>query len=181
MQKPSLSELFCKINGLHFDGFLEEPVLEWNSRLRVSAGRFIPGSRKFFRERPGTIEVASYLIEEEQALKFVEDTIAHEMIHYWLWVLRRPYGHSDQFLTKMKEMGATRYNPVPRRRKFLYLYRCPSCLKDYPARRKLGDLACLGCCKLHAEGRFDRRFRLFLQGKYSGSAAEALEALNQSL
>ncbi|MGK5086388.1 SprT-like domain-containing protein [Bdellovibrionota bacterium FG-2] len=185
MQKPSLSELFSKLNELHFDGFLDEPVLCWNTRLRVSAGRFIPGSRKFFRERPVKIEVASYLLEEEQSLKLVEDTMAHEMIHYWLWVLRRPYGHTDQFLIKMKAMGATRYNSVPRRRNFLYIYRCPSCLKDYPARRKLGDLACLGCCKIHAGGRFDRRFRLLFQAafpeKSSGTATEVLQAPNQGL
>jgi predicted SprT family Zn-dependent metalloprotease len=158
----SLETLFQEINQRHFDAFLEPPVLGWNSRLRSSAGRFIPGSRKWFREVPPRIEVATYLRNETGAEELIRDTLAHEMIHYWLWVRRRPYGHTDEFLRKMKEMGCSRYNPVPKLRAPKYLYRCPSCEKDFPARRRLGILACLDCCKKEANGKFDRRFKLEL-------------------
>ncbi len=156
----ALEKLFEEINREHFDGFLEPPVLDWNSRLRSSAGRFIPGSRKWFREAPPKIEVATYLTTEEKAEIFIRDTIAHEMIHYWLWVRRRPYGHTEEFYAKMKAMGVSRYNPVPRRHPPKYLYRCPACMRDFPARRRLGVLACLECCKKEAGGKFDHRFKL---------------------
>ena len=76
-----LAELFERINSAHFDGFLEAPRLRWNGRLCSSAGRFIPGRKRFLTEFPPTIEVASYLVEENQAEALVADTLAHEMIH----------------------------------------------------------------------------------------------------
>lgn len=158
----SLPTLFGEINRLHFDQFLDPPELCWNSRLRASAGRFIPGSRKFWRAFPPRIEVASYLMEEANAEALVYDTVAHEMIHYWLWVLQRPYGHTPEFLAKMKQMGVSRYNPVPRLRPYKYIYRCPACNKSFPARRRLGVLACASCCKTHNQGKYDVRFKLIL-------------------
>src|SRR5579859_5104971 len=103
-----LEELFERINQAHFDAFLERPILRWNTRLRASAGRFVPGSRRFFSQLPPAIEVASYLKEEPHALALVADTLAHEMIHYWLWVRRRPYGHTAEFMAKLSMMGASR-------------------------------------------------------------------------
>lgn len=157
-----LLEHFERINHRHFNGFLDAPILKWNTRLRSSAGRFVPGSRRFLMEYPPVIEVASYLLEESAREALIEDTVAHEMIHYWLWVRRRPYGHTPEFWTKMKEMGVSRYNTVPRSRPYRYVYRCSSCLKEFFARRRLGSLACAVCCKQFAGGRFDPRFRLFL-------------------
>lgn len=158
-----LLEIFNRINERHFDGHLDPPLLKWNSRLRSSAGRFIPGRRKFLREDPPMIEVASYLIEEEKAEELVADTVAHEMIHYWLWVRRRPYGHTPEFYAKMRVMGVSRYNPVPRQRPYKYQYVCGTCQKRFPARKRLGKLACAACCKQHAGGRFDPRFLLVLE------------------
>ena len=162
MEQPSLAEIFNKINAESFDAFLDPPQLLWNSRLRASAGRFIPGSRKFLRARPPTIEIASYLLEEVQALDLIRDTVAHEMIHYWLWVRRRPYGHTPEFYARMRLMGVSRYNTVPRNRRYKYIYRCLACAKEFPARKRLGVLACADCCRQHTEGKFDRRFLLEL-------------------
>jgi predicted SprT family Zn-dependent metalloprotease len=169
-----LESLFEDINRRHFDGFLDPPILAWNSRLRSSAGRFIPGSRKFLRESPPVIEVASYLLSEPNARELVADTLAHEMIHYWLWVRRKAYGHTPEFWDKMTSMGVSRYNPVPRTRPFRYIYRCPVCQSDFPARRKLGVLACARCCRQHAGGTYDSRFRLFLAQR-CGPASERLK------
>lgn len=164
-QPIDFDALFEEINQKHFDGFLIAPGLRWNSRLRTSAGRFIPGSRRMFFEFPPIIEIASYLREEGESVQLIWDTMAHEMIHYWLWVRRRPYGHTGEFLNKMREMGVSRYNPVPRRRAVKYLYRCPCCLGQYPARKRLGILACAKCCEAHNHGRYDARFRLELVSK----------------
>lgn len=163
---------FERINEAHFDGCLETPALRWNSRLRTSAGRFIPGSRKWLRDLPPVIEIASYLLEESEAERLVRDTLAHEMIHYWLWVRRRPYGHTPEFYAKMKAMGCSRYNPVPRLKPYKYTYQCPACSREFPARRRLGTLACASCCRQHAGGRYDSRFRLVMMGARPGGSAE---------
>ncbi len=162
-----LRRYFDEVNLQHFDGFLEVPQLKWNSRLRSSAGRFYPVRRAVFlnpfgADRRPTIDVASYLLEEEGSEALIRDTVAHEMIHYWLWVRRRPYGHTDEFWQKMTSMGVSRYNPVPRLRPYKYLYQCLSCQGFFPARRKLGPLACAKCCKLHTGGRYDARFKLLM-------------------
>jgi predicted SprT family Zn-dependent metalloprotease len=157
-----LKLLFEELNRIHFDGFLDPPRLQWNSRLRSCAGRFIPGSRKFWESAPPRIEIAAYLLEEKDALTFITDTMAHEMIHYWLWVRRKPYGHTFEFISKMKEMGVSRYNPVPRSRPFKYVYACNFCQKAFPARKKLGTLACAKCCQEFSQGRYDVRFKLIL-------------------
>jgi predicted SprT family Zn-dependent metalloprotease len=158
-----LLPIFNRINDESFDGFLDPPKLQWNSRLRSSAGRFIPGKRALFHQDPPVIELASYLLEEKQAEDLIYDTLAHEMIHYWLWTRRKPYGHTPEFLAKMKAMGVSRYNTVPRSRPYKYLYRCPSCSKDFPVKRKLGVLACASCCKRFSNGQFDPRFKLQIQ------------------
>jgi SprT-like protein len=164
-EPPHLSELrqaFEEINRSHFDGFLEAPTLRWNSRLRSSAGRFFPGFRRLWKERPAAIEIASYLCEEPNSSALIRDTLAHEMIHYWLWIRRRPYGHTLEFSQKLKLMGVSRYNTVPRQRPYKYVYTCRSCAGEFKARRKLGPLACARCCKTHNGGRYDPRFRLEL-------------------
>lgn len=160
--QDQLRDIFEEINSLHFGGKLALPILRWNSRLRTSAGRFMPGGRSFFSARPPAIEVASYLLEELESEALVRDTIGHEMIHYWLWVSRRPYGHTPEFFEKMRSMGVSRYNPVPRRRKVKYLYVCPSCQTQFPARKRLRQLACASCCKKYSGGAYDKRFRLVL-------------------
>lgn len=158
-----LASIFDEVNKAHFDDFLDAPTLRWNTRLRSSAGRFFPGSRRLLRRSPPIIEIASYLREEAASEALVKDTLAHEMIHYWLWVRKRPYGHTAEFCTKMKLMGVSRYNSVPRTRPYRYLYKCGHCLLEFFARKKLGTLACAKCCKAHAGGRYDPRFKLFLE------------------
>ena len=162
-----LIAVFEEVNRRHFDGFLDAPTIRWNSRLRSSAGRFIPGSRKFWRERPAVIEIASYLVGEARAAALIADTMAHEMIHFWLWIRRKPYGHTAEFLVKMRAMGVSRYNPVPCLRPFRYIYLCSACQKEFPTKRALGVLACAKCCKAYSSGRFDRRFELRLLRKLS--------------
>jgi predicted SprT family Zn-dependent metalloprotease len=165
---PSLQNIFDELNQQHFDGFLDPLPLSWNSRLRSSAGRFIPGSRKWFLDYPPKIEIANYLQTEPNALELIRDTLGHELIHYWLWVRRRPYGHTDEFYAKMRQMGVSRYNSVPRTRPYKWLYECHHCLEKFPARRRLARaLACAKCCKKHAEGRYDIRYQLVLVGPYA--------------
>ena len=138
------------------------PKLEWNSRLSATAGRFAPGSRRPLWKSDVIIEVATYLREIPDGEMHVRDTILHEMIHYWLWHNRRPYGHGAEFYAKMRATGAKRYNTVPKDRPYKYIYHCPSCRVEVPARRKLNDVACYECCKRFNHGYYKSSFRLTL-------------------
>lgn len=155
-----LIQIFDEINAQHFDGFLDRPTLQWNAKFRTSAGRFFPGNRNGDVE--ARIEIAAYLLDVENSTVHIRDTLAHEMIHFWLWVRRKPYGHTDAFKEKMQAMGASRYNSVARLQPYKYVYVCENCRKEFKTRRKIGVLACLSCCKEFSEGKFDVRFRLIL-------------------
>ena len=108
------------------------------------------------------IEIAAYLLEEKNAEALIRDTLGHEMIHYWLWERKRPYGHTQEFHDKMKEIGVSRYNTVPRHRPFKYCYVCSHCDQKIWVRRKMKGAACAACCNLHADGKYHPSFRLDL-------------------
>jgi predicted SprT family Zn-dependent metalloprotease len=155
-----LEALFHDLNRQFFGSLLPLPKLLWNSRLSSTAGRFCPGSRNPLRPRPPEIEVASYLRDLPEAEMHVRDTVLHEMIHYYLWHVKRPHGHTAEFHQIMRRVGAKRYNPVPKERAPKHWYECPCCRKRMPAKRKLGISACAACCKRHNGGQYSERFRL---------------------
>ncbi len=130
--------------------------MRWNSRLRTSAGRFYPHPKQ------AVIEVASYLCEEENAEQLIRDTIGHEMIHYWLWTRGRPCGHTAEFHQKMKEIGVSRYNSVPRHRPFKHCYACGSCGQKIFVRKRLRAAACAACCNQYADGKYHPEYKLKL-------------------
>jgi predicted SprT family Zn-dependent metalloprotease len=155
-----LETIFHELNRDHFAGELPLPALAWNPRLRTTAGRFSPGSRNPLLRREPRIEVASYLRELADGAMHIRDTVLHEMIHYFLWHKRRPYGHTEEFYTIMKRVGAKRYNPVPKLAPVKYWYVCASCRVRVPARRRLGQVACASCCEKFNQGNFSARYLL---------------------
>mgnify|MGYP003394087024 CR=1 FL=1 len=180
-----LESIFQSLNLAHFKGELPPPRLEWNSRLSSAAGRFCPGRSQLGQK--SLIEIASYLKEIEQGADHVRDTMLHEMIHYWLWHKKRPYGHTAEFRQIMRRTGAKRYNPVPKLRPVKHHYQCPECSVVVPARRRLEDVACAACCKKFNGGAYSRRYRLRLQETKSPVMAKAAndprpgEAVDESL
>ena len=151
-----LVRMFTEWNLRSFGGKLRMPELRWNSRLSTSAGRFLP------RRDRSIIEIAEYLLLEENAEELIRDTLGHEMIHYWLWEQRKPYGHTPEFYAKMNEIGVSRYNSVPKRRPFKHCYVCASCDQKIWVRRKLQGAACAACCNRLAGGKYHADFRLQL-------------------
>lgn len=166
----NLTKLFSEINLLHFEGALAVPTLKWNNRLKSSAGRFFPGSRKWLKLQPPKIEIAQYLLDHENSEHLVRDTLAHEMIHYWLWVKRRPYGHTSEFYKKMNEMGVSRYNQVPKKDPPKYRYSCLHCNEQFLRVRKIKrKAACLKCCHAYNQGKYDERFLIVIQEEFRNS------------
>lgn len=164
-----LNVVFNGINDDHFGGKLIPPRLVWNSRLRASAGRFIPGYLPGHQKslvQPCVIEVATYLQSERRAEYLIWDTMGHEMIHYWLYAEGKPYGHTPEFKRKMRAIGVSRYNTVPKVSPYKYIYQCPVCVRKFPARKKLGHLACKDCCAQYNGGRYHRRFVIEFAGEF---------------
>lgn len=155
-----LETTFHELNAAHFGNVLPLPELAWNPRLRATAGRFCPGSRNPLQKREPLIEVAAYLRELGDGERHVRDTVLHEMIHFYLWHKRRPYGHTDEFYAIMKRVGAKRYNPVPKLAPVRHWYHCANCGAKVPARRRLGNVACAACCKKFNRGDFSPKFLL---------------------
>lgn len=158
--KEVLEQIFHELNQLHFGGSLPLPKLLWNQRLRSSAGRFSPGSTHLLKPRAPTIEVASYLKELPDGTFHTKDTMLHEMVHYYLWHKKRPYGHTPEFNQILRRVGARRYNPVPKLGPVKYWYKCPNCAEKIPAKRKLSLSACAPCCKKYNKGEFSHKFIL---------------------
>lgn len=156
-----LIDFFQELNKKHFQEELPLPTLSWNSKLRTTAGRFSPGSRGFLK-REAKIEIAAYLRELPDGKMHIQDTILHEMIHYYLWHKKRPYGHTPEFHAILKKVGAKRYNPVPKESPVKHWYECSYCRTKVPARRKLGRVACAACCKKYYGGKFSEKFLLRL-------------------
>ena len=151
-----LVRIFSEWNLKNFGGILPVPELKWNSRLKTSAGRFIPDPKKII------IEMASYLCDEVDADELIRDTMGHEMIHYWLFFLQRPYGHTAEFHQKMTEIGVSRYNPVPKHRPFKHCYACKSCDQKIFVRKRLQKAACAACCNQFAGGKYHVQYKLRL-------------------
>ncbi len=151
-----LIRLFTEWNLKSFGGKLRVPELRWNSRLKTSAGRFIP------RRDRSVIEIAEYLLLEENAEALIRDTLGHEIIHYWLWENKKPYGHTSEFYNKMNEIGVSRYNTVPKRRPVKHCYVCVRCDQKIWVRRKLKGAACAACCNQFADGKYHQDFKLKL-------------------
>ena len=151
-----LVRVFSEWNLKEFGGELRAPILRYNPRLKTSAGRFIADPAG------AIIEIAAYLLDEEDGEFMIRDTLGHEMIHYWLWMNQKPYGHTAEFREKMEAIGVSRYNSVPKHRPFKHCYICKSCDQKIFVRKRLQAAACAACCNQYAEGKYHSEYKLKL-------------------
>jgi SprT protein len=132
----------------------------WNPRLRTSAGRAWPGEAR--------IELNPALVSFGDAE--IRRTLLHELAHLIAHDRagrRRIAPHGPEWRRACADLGiadeSVRHRlplrPVRQRRRFAY--QCPACgAVIRRARRLRREVACLACCRAHAGGRFDRRFRM---------------------
>jgi predicted SprT family Zn-dependent metalloprotease len=158
---PDLTPYFDRINLRHFEGLLEPIELKWNRRLSKASGRFFPLRKRMGYRLEPSIELASFLTLRPDFELQIENTLGHEMIHYWLWLRGQPYGHTAEFIRKMQQMGVSRYNRVHPERVARYRYSCPVCEAGVDSSKILkGNIACSQCCAKHSAGRYDPRFKM---------------------
>lgn len=154
---------YCQANEQKFEGILpREYGITWNPNLRRLTGRITYGQRLI---EISTWHYRHYGFEDAVA------TLEHEMLHLYLHRKRIPSGHNQHFkreaaLRGIRVFHANDYprNQPPRDR---YLYLCPSCgrMVFRQRRQESSLLACGICCREHADGAWDPRFKLELVDK----------------
>lgn len=157
--EPLLEESRALLRAVGAHALAERVRLEWNARMRSTAGLAFPG-RSLVRLNPrlrefGEAEVRRTLLHELAHL------LAHERAGR-----RRIAPHGAEWRRACVDLGLTDEKrthdlPLPRRTVARrYHYRCPSCAttiaRVQPLRR---GSACLNCCRAHNRGRYDARFR----------------------
>jgi predicted SprT family Zn-dependent metalloprotease len=137
-----------------------EVEVRWHSRLRTTAGQAYY-ARSLVRMNP---KLMQFGMEE------VDKTLRHELAHLvarFRAGRRRIEPHGAEWRQACRDLGLADEKrchdlPLPRtRQRVRHRYHCPRCRRDYdrvrPFRRAV---ACLECCRAHAGGRYDERFRL---------------------
>ena len=137
--------------------------VEWNTRLKTSAGR------ADYRHK--LISLNPRLFEHPAE---IDRTLRHELAHILAQFRvgrRRLLPHGTEWRQACRDLGIADERrchnlPFPARRHTpRFIYRCPNCRQEFPrVRRVRRAVACLACCRAHNGGEFDTRFRLKLVG-----------------
>jgi predicted SprT family Zn-dependent metalloprotease len=134
-------------------------TVRWNRRMRSTAG---------------TARMANSVIDLNPRLREfgegeVMRTLKHEVAHLIAFARagrRRIAPHGREWRAACEELGLhdeSRCHALPlpaRRLARRHRYRCPSCHAEVRRVRPFRHrCACLACCRAHANGRYDERFR----------------------
>lgn len=135
--------------------------VQWNTRLKTSAGR------ADYRHK--LISLSPRLLEHPAE---IDRTLCHELAHILAQFRagrRRILPHGAEWKQACCDLGIADEKrchnlPFPARRYTpRFIYRCPNCCQEFPrVRRVRRAVACLACCRAHNGGEFDTRFRLRL-------------------
>jgi predicted SprT family Zn-dependent metalloprotease len=158
---PNLNEhARTLLRGIGCVELAKQVRVRWHSRLRTTAGQAYY-AKSLVRMNP---KLMRFGMEE------VEKTLRHELAHL---VARYRAGrrqiapHGAEWRQACRDLGLEDEKrchdlPLPRtRQRARHQYQCPHCRRHYnrvrPFRRAV---ACLECCRAHARGRYDERYRL---------------------
>ena len=154
---PDLESLYRSLNKSYFRGALPRCRLEWNSRLRTTAGRV--------DVRGGLIEL-SIFYHRAFGWREVRDTLLHEMLHVDQHRRKIKLGHTPEMKRRALHLGIRSFfaRDLPGRPPPRYRYRCPACRRTVLRRNRIGQSrnACAHCCRHHSGGQWDRRYVLVL-------------------
>lgn len=145
---------------LGLDALASQVVVEWNPRMRTTAGRaFWPCAR---------IEMNPKL--QELAPEEVQQTLLHELAHLVAYARagrRRIKAHGAEWQQACADLGipgerATHSLPLPgRTMKRNWRYACPVCGEGFDRVRKMKRrAACYTCCRDMKDGYYHRQFKL---------------------
>lgn len=134
--------------------------LRWQTRLRTTAGRACAQQVQ--------IQLNPRLLGFSDELR---QTFLHEMAHlvaHARYPKRRLVPHGKEWRRACADLGIPgekschTLSLAPRRKVTRrHVYHCPHCNVEIARVRPLRrSEACLACCRTHAQGRYDRKFRL---------------------
>jgi len=136
--------------------------VEWNSRLRSSAGRAV---------FPRTLVCLNPRLQAHGDAE-IDRTLRHELAHLVAHARagrRRIAPHGPEWRQACRDLGIAdeqRCHTLPfptQARVRHYLYKCPRCETDFPRVRRIRRaVACLACCRRHNRGRYDQKYQLQL-------------------
>jgi len=148
------------LKSFGFPEIADALVVEWNPRMRSTAGRAYWGS--------GRIELNPKLMDI--SLEEAERTFLHELAHLLAHARagqRKIMPHGVEWRQACVDLGipgesVTHSLPLPRRTmKRKWLYYCPVCGDMVTRVRKMKRrVACHACCKKHNGGRYHKKFKL---------------------
>ncbi|MDQ2663411.1 MAG: SprT-like domain-containing protein [Candidatus Eremiobacteraeota bacterium] len=151
--ETDLQLLFAELNNLHFNGEVPACRIRYNARFSNSAGRIT------YSAKPLLIELSpKHFRANPEALR---DTLLHEMIHAWLWDIKRDAGHGAAFKEKMHACGMSsiyhdlgNVRPASESGK-RYILRCEQCSLEILRRRiPSSAMSCGRCSKRGYDPRF---------------------------
>jgi len=134
-------------------------IVRWNSRMRSTAGTA--------RTANASIDLNPRLLEfgKAEVMRTLKHEVAH-LIAFHRAGRRRILPHGREWRAACRELGLageSRCHTLPLPTRSLarrHRYRCPACNYELarvrPLRRRC---ACIACCRAHANGRYDERFR----------------------
>lgn len=148
------------LRGIGCAKLAKEVQVRWHSRLRTTAGQALY-AKSLVRLNPKLLQFGT----EE-----VDTTLRHELAHLvarFRAGRRRIAPHGPEWRQACRDLGLADEKrchdlPLPRmRQRTRHRYHCPHCRRDYARVRPFRKaVACLECCRAHAHGRYDERFRL---------------------
>ena len=145
---PAVSELYKIFNRLNFKLFnnqIPRLTIKYSERMLI-AGSYNPTKNEI------TIGRKYHMIFRGD----IEDTLAHEMIHYFY------PNHGRRFKNMANRLGVSlkaKEHP-DLRLACRYLYYCPGCGREYPRRKRLRMASCGSCT---TGKNFDARYKLKLK------------------
>ena len=132
----------------------------WSARLRSTAGMAYPG-RSLIKLNPRLREFGEAEID-----RTLRHELGHLLAHFRVG-RRRIAPHGPEWRKACTDLGLkdeARCHTLPLPRKQVarrHIYRCPACATEIRRARPLRrPSACLACCRHHAGGRYDERFKL---------------------
>lgn len=145
-----IEQIFDHVNRVHFDREIRKPTFRLNRRMRKAARadliRWQMDISTSYHDRYGW--------DGE-----LRKTIKHEMIHFYLKTAHKPFGHTKYFKEIMEQIGCDLYCKS-NKRPYRYIFECPSCRKEYRARKWMAGRYSCGEC---SNGRFNKKHVLELK------------------
>lgn len=146
--------------GIGCDALARKVRVVWNPRMRSTAGT-AHAARSLVTLNPRLREFGDAEID-----RTLRHELAHLLAHHRSG-RRRIAAHGPEWRQACLDLGLADEKrchdlPLPRRtQRPRHFYRCPACAVELARVRPLRPRsACLACCRKHARGRYDERFRL---------------------